>query len=413
MAASSPVEGGLGPLDHFLSHLREAMAKGLLSRVTLSAYRGADSSLRRVQVRPVELKAGRRLSFVWSHATRDVTKNFEWEAGVTLIQQFLESDFTCGHLHTSTAIWQIERKSGGAFRLTHSKPTVAEVPGSQPHDRLKLRAVARDEPWLRALGVTGPAEEIRRGMESKYRQIHRFIELMEPVITAVTPDPEGPVRVIDMGCGKGYLTFALYSHLLRRNPGRAIEVIGLEVRSELVEAANRIAKECRAVGLRFETGRIEERPAESVTGMIALHACDTATDDALAWGVKAGADWLVCSPCCHRELRPRMIPPENLKMALRHGIFAERQAEFLTDALRTGLLEWAGYEARAFEFISPEHTAKNLMLTGVRMKNGMARESAASSVRRLASDYGIEQQRLALLLGFPWKGSGENSRVTR
>lgn len=413
MASSLPIEDGSGPLGRFLSHLREAMANGQLSRVTLSAYRGSDPSLRRVQVRPVELKAGRRLSFVWSHATRDVTKNLDGEAGVTLIQQLLESDFASGHLHTSTATWQIDRKSGGAFRLTRSDSKVSKGTGLQPHDRIKLRAVARDEPWLRALGVTGPAEEIRRGMESKYRQIHRFIELMEPVISAVPSNGEGPVRVIDMGCGKGYLTFALYSHLIRRNPGRAIEVIGLEVRAELVEAANRIARECRASGLRFENGRIEERPAESITGMIALHACDTATDDALAWGIKAGADWLVCSPCCHRELRPRMIPPENLKAALRHGIFAERQAEFLTDALRVGLLEWTGYEARAFEFISSEHTAKNLMLTGVRRKNTADGESTAISVRRLAADYGIQEQRLALHLGFPWQGPGKKSTVTR
>ena len=412
MATAFPVPDGAAPLGRFLSHLREALGHDRLIRVTLGAYRGADSSLRRIQVRPVELKAGRRLSFVWNHATRDVTKNLDGDAGVTLIQQLLESDFGSGHVYTTSDTWQLERRPEGAFRLTRSQPMVGKGGGPQLHDRTKVRTVAPDEPWLRALGVTGPAEEVRRGMESKYRQIHRFIELMEPLLAAGTPDSGEPIRIIDMGCGKGYLTFALHSHLRRRCPGRALEVTGLEARAELVESANRIARECGAAGLRFETGRIEDRPTECVTGVIALHACDTATDDALAWGIRSGAQWLVCSPCCHRELRPRMIPPEILKMSLRHGIFAERQAEFLTDALRAGLLEWAGYEARVFEFISPEHTAKNLMLTGQRRKDGASPDSAAGEVRRLATGYGIEQQQLARLLGFPWKEPGEPSRGT-
>ena len=402
----------MGPLEQFLSRLREAWDTGSLLRVTLSAYRGPDSTLRRIQVRPVDLKVGQRLSFVWSHATRDVTKNLEWESGVVLIRQLLESDFHSGHLHTLSHSWQMERRQGSAFRLTRSEPAATERVVSQKHDHSKTRTVARDEPWLRALGVTGPAGEVRRGMEAKYRQIHRFIELMEPLLTEGSVHREGSLRVADMGCGKGYLTFALYFHLHRRFPGRTIEVIGLESRSELVEAGNRIAGECGASGLHFETGRIDQRPLETIDGVIALHACDTATDDALAWGVRAGAVWLVCSPCCHRELRPRMTPPDSLRMALRHGIFAERQAEFLTDALRAGLLEWAGYETRVFEFVSPEHTAKNLMITGVRRKEGMTNESAAASVRRLAAAYGIERQQLAHLLGFPWMGPEEISGGT-
>jgi hypothetical protein len=237
-----------------------------------------------------------------------------------------------------------------------------------------------------------------------------------------------------MGCGKGYLTFAAYDWL-RRSGCEKATVRGIEARAELVEFCNRAAKDNQFEQLRFETGAIADAKPARADVLVALHACDTATDDAIAWGVRAGASLIIVSPCCHKELRPQLRPPPALAGALRHGILLERQAEFITDALRAALLEWAGYETKIFEFISTEHTAKNLMIAAIKRVVGQASslppglpapdpitgrmpakagwkpaalasvsstaEESAPLVHALAALYGIRTQRLASNLGFP------------
>jgi len=215
---------------------------------------------------------------------------------------------------------------------------------------------------------------------------------------ARTPAATDELMIVDMGCGKGYLTFAAYDWL-RRSGGNAAMVRGIEARADLVELCNRAAQENRFDGLRFETGNIADANLDRADVLIALHACDTATDDAIAWGVRAGASLIIASPCCHRELRPQLRPPPVLADALRHGILLERQAEFVTDALRAALLEWAGYDTKVFEFISTEHTAKNLMIAATKRSGPPSRADDARKVRELAAGYGICRQRLATHLG--------------
>jgi hypothetical protein len=202
-----------------------------------------------------------------------------------------------------------------------------------------------------------------------------------------------------MGCGKGYLTFAAYEILGRAGFGPAT-VRGIEARGELVELCNRVAAENRFDRLRFEAGTIEGASLERADVLVALHACDTATDDAIAKGIQAGASLILVSPCCHQELRPQLRPPPVLADALKHGILRERQAEFVTDALRAALLEWAGYDAKVFEFIATEHTAKNLMIAGVNRGRSARRDELERRVKNLAAFYGIRSQWLARQLGF-------------
>jgi hypothetical protein len=168
----------------------------------------------------------------------------------------------------------------------------------------------------------------------------------------------------------------------------------------LVGFCERIARERGFEGLGFEAGTIAGAVVGSVDVLVALHACDTATDDALAKGIEAGASLIVVAPCCHKELRPQLRPPPILASALKHGILRERQAEFVTDALRAALLEWAGYEANVFEFISTEHTAKNLMIAATKRRQARDREAAAKQVRELAAFYGVRASRLAANLDF-------------
>jgi len=232
-------------------------------------------------------------------------------------------------------------------------------------------------------------------MADKFRQIEKFAEILGHLIKEAPLEEGRRLRVFDMGCGKGYLTFAA-SDLL----GERADVCGVEARADLVEfCSTTAAEQGLAQRLSFRVGTIAKTDVGAADVLIALHACDTATDDALAKGVAAGAALLVVAPCCQKEIRPQLVSPPVLSAALKHGIFEERQAEFVTDALRAQLLEWAGYRTRVIEFISTEHTAKNTMITAVRARPG-GDEVIAGRIRQFASFYGVRRQALAAHLGF-------------
>lgn len=389
------------PLAEWLERLRRAIASGTLVKVTLGAPREAAASLRNVYVRPVNLLAGPRLSFCYRHRTHDITKNLEPEPAVSRVAELLGPEFGSAHLFTTEAEFEWQWPVGGVPRfLRHGRPPVGQPPTA--HDRPRSRQIPVTAPWLEALGVTNAGGQVRTGMAGKYRQIHRSVEILSHNLAAV-PRPTGaPFRLVDMGCGKGYLTFAAFEWL-RREGFVPLEVVGLELRPHLVESANRLARQLGFEGLQFRTGSIADAALERVDVLVALHACDTATDDALAQGIRAGAKLLLAAPCCHKELRPQLQSPPVLARALQHGIFRERQAEFVTDALRAGLLEWAGYDTRVFEFVSTEHTAKNLMIAAAKRSNVRDPEVLARGVRELAGFYGIASQRLARHLGFELK----------
>ncbi len=387
------------PKDGFIRLLQESVAANTLVKLTLGACRGGDPSLRNLHVRPVTLRAGPHLSFVWRHETRDITKNHPPAAALAQLETLIGGDFGSAHLFTTSQDVQLELPTDGPGRMkviAHA----AVAPPSGEHDHRKERPVPSSAPWLARLGITNPDGGVRASMAAKFRQINRFVELLAPLV-AEAPLPAGrPVEVADMGCGKGYLTFATwqYFHDTARVP---VHVRGVEVRPELVELCNRAAREVGCEGLEFTAGSIADAADGPVDVLIALHACDTATDDAIAQGITGGAAVIVVAPCCHKELSPLLTAPPALGPALRHGIFHERQAEFVTDALRTLLLEWAGYDPRAFEFVPTEHTPKNLMIAAVRRAAPPDREAAAARVQALAAAYGIRHQHLADRLGFP------------
>jgi hypothetical protein len=379
--------------DRFLDALRTAVATGSLTKLTLGKYRGAEPALKNVFVRPVVLKAGPHLSFVWRYETRDVTKNHPPEAAMALLENLIGGDFLDAHLFTPAQTAQLETAADGRVRVSIKLATVSPPPPPVAHDRVKQHAIPTDAGWLRDLGVTNDQGQPRAGLAPKLRQIQKFSELLQHLVEEAGLDGDRPLQVADMGSGKGYLTFATAVLL-----GPRATVRGVERRQDLVDTCNRVAAAHALAHLSFAAGDITPANPEPLDVLLALHACDTATDDALARGVAAGAALLVVSPCCHQELRPQLVAPPVLAPALRHGILQERQAEFVTDALRALALEAVGYRTRIFEFISTEHTAKNLMLAAVR--TGAGRDSAAeAALRELAQFYHIRQQRLARHLG--------------
>lgn len=381
--------------------LREAVETRSLVRVILSDP-GPASSVRRLRVRPVEVRGEPRLQMVSETATQATTQNLLPAAGLESVAQQLSRPFRSALLTTTSQSLHLQLRPVGPARLrVEERSTPAPDLG---HDRPKARRIETSKPWLRLLGVTTPEGAVCKGMEAKFRQIHRFVELMEPLLEAAglvsgeAQLPQEPLRFIDVGCGKGYLTFAAHE-ALRTHVGRSVQSRGVEQRGDLVGRINEVVAQSGIVGLEFEAGSVEALKSGAIDVLMALHACDTATDEALALGVRSGARLVMVAPCCHRELRHQLVAPEALRGALSHGIFLERQAEFVTDALRAALMEQAGYETRVFEFISPEHTAKNLMIACIR--RGGPVPGKLSDARSLAGLYGIRQQRLADRLGIP------------
>ena len=383
--------------------VRYAIETQSLVKLTLSGTWGSAPTLRRVLGRLVDLKAGTRISLVFRHDTRDVTQNFELSEGLAELSRWLDSGAASGFLRSTDAEWELSGFADGVGRLREMPPpTDLTSPGvRRMHDRVRNRTVALGgSTWLRDLGVTTPDGSVCAGKEAKFRQIHRFVEVLGALFDELPPASDGSVRtLIDMGCGKGYLTFAATEHLQKPGMGKWT-IRGIEQRPELVELSNRAALAAGFANLVFEQGNIQNAAVASVDVLVALHACDTATDDALARGIDAGARLLLVSPCCHKEVRPQMKPPPPLEPVLRHGILLERQAEFVTDALRALLLEWAGYRTRVFEFVSPEHSGRNLMIAALKRSDSSPREDRAQAVRELAWHYGIQTQRLAERLNF-------------
>jgi SAM-dependent methyltransferase len=235
-------------------------------------------------------------------------------------------------------------------------------------------------------------------MADKLRQIQRFTELLGHLLDDSPLREKRSLRVLDMGAGKGYLTFATHAFLRAR--GVAAEVTGVEQREDLAAFTEKTARDLGCDGLKFVRGAIGDFKMDgAIDVLIALHACDTATDDALFQAITAGASLIVTAPCCHREIRAQLQPPPVLRDVLRHGILAEREAEILTDGMRALLLEIHGYKSSVFEFISPEHTSKNLMLAAHRRAQPLAADPLRKRFRELCEFFGIRRQRLAQLLG--------------
>lgn len=263
------------------------------------------------------------------------------------------------------------------------------------HDRKKNRLLDSQSTHWHLLGMTDNNGQVLASMQHKFRQINKYVEILDGLLSPWLN--EGRVRVVDMGAGKGYLTFALYEHL-RHNTKLQIEVTGVELRPELVAKTNAIAQSAGLSGLSFVEGSISNFPLHDVDVLIALHACDTATDDAIAAGIAAGARLIVCAPCCHKQVRKEMKASAAQLPMLQYGILFERQAEILTDTLRALIMEKHGYKTHIQEFIEAEHTPKNVLLSGFRLDNPPPADEAEQKIERLKKDFGIRQHFLEIAL---------------
>ncbi|HEX8146742.1 MAG TPA: SAM-dependent methyltransferase [Pyrinomonadaceae bacterium] len=383
--------------EKFFNALDESLDGGTFIKLTLAKYRGVEEGLRNVYVRPVELKGGRRLSFLYRYRTRDAVRNHTYEEGARLLRELLGAQFSSGHLFTPGEDLRLEISRKGEARLTSHAPTLS-TPSASGHERRKRRPIdTAGSVYLRELGVTNERGEVRPAMGDKLRQINRFVEIVAGLYDTSPLKGREELSVADVGSGKGYLTFALYDYLNNVRGVRAA-VTGVEARAELVEFCNEVARRAGFRRLEFRAGLIDDFELPRADVLIALHACDTATDDAIHKGVGAGAALIVTAPCCHKEVRPQIVVPAQLRGVLRHGHLLEREAESVTDSLRALLLESAGYRVKVFEFVSTEHTRKNTMIAAVRRDDAPNGEAALAEFRALKEFYGIREQRLETLL---------------
>jgi SAM-dependent methyltransferase len=374
-------------------------------RLQLTSPTPAAGPVERVIARVVDLHSGRHLSCTLREARRDTTTNVPLHAVDAWLASRVPAEFRSALLATTSADWQL-RCDGEQCRLIRHRPSQREVP-PRTHDGAKptlLGAAAR--PWLHALGIVDDHGRPRSQLAAKHAQIDRYVEILSHLARDCgwhEPAPDAaPLHVVDVGCGKGHLTFGAW-HLGKHVLGRAVQVLGIEARAELVDDANARARTLALAPeeLRFQCGDIGDAPLPAIDALIALHACNTATDHAIRRGIEAGARLIVVAPCCHQEVRPQLGRPAPLAPVLGHGLMAERLAEWVTDGLRALVLEWAGYRTKVIEFVASEHTAKNVMLAAVR--SGSPPDAAQRATARAAIDafrayFGIREQALDAVL---------------
>lgn len=373
-----------------------ALEEGSFIKLTLSQYRGADQSLKNIYVRKVVIKREDRLSFTYRHKTNDITKNFTIPDGIAQIGQALSNGFEGATLFTTAYDLSLDKG-----RITRGKPSQKQA-ADDNHDRAKVRMIeAKNAPYLHALKITDAQGTVYKTAQDKFRQINKYVEIMSPLVRDM--GVERLKKIVDVGSGKGYLTFALYDYLARN--GFDTAVIGVEYRDDMVKLCNMIAQNSDFGALQFVRASAQDYNYTDVDAIIALHACDTATDDAIAKGVHAGAGIIVVAPCCHKQIRREMEAAKHgmaleggLDGMLAHGIYRERMAEMITDTLRGLMLEYHGYAVKIFEFISSEHTAKNIMIVATKPEKSALRPEKIDEINALKTRFGIKSHYLEQFL---------------
>jgi SAM-dependent methyltransferase len=392
------------PWDEVRTEVRALLldTSTLVRAVGAGRRRGVALPWRRAELRPVSLKGGVRLQVTTYDERQAHTANLDDAAAAAAVDELLDQGFGNWHVETGDEVVQVRiTKKGDA--LVHRAPRSGPAPTPAAHDRVKARLLDVAHPdvraFLEAVGVADHEGRIKPTKQDKYRQVEEFVRLLDSALddartagALADPTPEKPWRIVDLGCGHAYLTVGAYVWLARVK-GLPVRVHGVDVREEF-RARN--AARAESLGwsdeLTFEAAPIAvaaEEPAPDV--VVALHACDTATDDALARAVRWGSAVVLAAPCCHHDLQAqvaRSSAPSPYTLVARYGLLRERFLDVLTDTFRASLLRFVGYRVDAVQFVSDEHTNRNLMLRAVRTGAHPSRDDLAE-YDRLAAEWGV------------------------
>lgn len=342
----------------------------LVRAVAGGALRGAEPpAYHRVELRYVDLKAGRRLQVQRFDATQAHTSNHDADAAAGEVEELLSQAYGHWHVETTGGDHAVRVNKKGRAIVQRSKAATATVDRS--HDRAKRRWLAEDDPVFAALGIATADGTIKPSRRDKFTQVQDFLAALEPVLdAAVAAAGDGPLRVVDLGCGNAYLTFAAYRYL-REVRDLDVHVTGVDSKAQSRDHNTYVAETLdAATDLTFVQGMIGETELDHAPHLVmALHACDTATDDALAQAVRWEAPVVVAAPCCHHDLERQLDAqtlPSPYVLLTRHGILRERMADVLTDGLRAALLRQRGYRTEVIEFVDSRHTPRNAIIRAVR-----------------------------------------------
>ena len=348
-----------------------------LVRVVLSGRRrNMQTEHERIDLRPVLLKEVLHIQVSYSDGRAMTTKNFLPDK--TPFSHYLRSGYANVLLEHTAGSMSLRITKKGEPLVHRTQEAKAQ---HLDHDRSKTRLLDPADPFLIAVGISDKEGVIKPSKADKYRQVEEFLRLLVPTLNAAisaghipSPTTSNPLTIADLGCGHAYLTFAAHQYL--RKQGIPVSVTGIDVRTDSRDRNNEIAKKLGIdKSIEFRAEEIADTHVKSAHVAIALHACDTATDDAIAWCINSGAQLALIAPCCHHDVQAQMNEiPEPWSMLTRHGIMKERLGDLLTDALRMQIMKLRGYRVEAIEFIGGEHTPRNLMIRAV--KTGAAPDAA-------------------------------------
>lgn len=356
----------------YADQVRERILAGesLVRAVFSGCLCGATTPWVKVVVRPVLVRGALRWQVSRFDEEKDFSSNYTAKEIAAQVDELLALAFRNIHVETTTCSLEVRITKKG-------KPFLREVPLGEPratvdlsHDREKKRVLSLEDsaPFLEVVGILTEGGKIKADRQGKYRQINEFLRLVEET-GVFGEEPRKAVHIVDCGCGNAYLTFAVY-HYLNHILKLPADVVGIDVKADLLERHREKARTLGWDRLSFEVGRIDEyRPAVAPDAVVALHACDTASDDALAQGIRWQSQLILTAPCCQHELQEQLshIPvPDPFRAVTRYGILGERLGDILTDTFRAAILRIMGYRTDVVQFVSIEHTAKNLMIRSVR-----------------------------------------------
>jgi hypothetical protein len=380
----------------FTEAITNSCTQNTFVSITLGNYKGTIADLKNIYIKKAIIKKEEKLSFTYRYKTKDIVKNYSIKDAIAEIENALKDGFKFATLFTTEFDLLIEEKQG-VFTSKKNNPSKNTLPSLEHNNKKNHLISTQNKTYLTELRITDANGNVFKATQDKYKQINHYIEVLSTLLKNLPK--EDTLNVVDMGSGKGYLTFALYDYLTNILNVKT-KVIGVEFRKDLVTLCNSIAQKSSFANLHFEEGTIENYNASNIHVLIALHACDTATDDAIAKGIKANANLIVVAPCCHKQIRKEITnnkTQNDISFITQHGIFLERQAEMVTDAIRAMILEYHGYKTKVFEFITDAHTPKNIMIVGEKTSKPKD-ETILQKIKNAKGFFGIKEHYLERII---------------
>ena len=391
-------------LAHALQESTERIGNlGSLVRVVLSGERrNMVPPAERIDIRPVLIKEKLMLQVASNDGRAVTTKNIDFDS--TVISDLLDSGFANILVESTDSAISIRVTKKGEAQIHHEKVNKTQ---DLAHDRKKERLLDSADPYLIEVGISDIHGQVKPSRQDKYRQVEEFLRILVPALESAisagqinSPTIESPLEIVDLGCGNAYLTFATHQYLIGK--GFPVHVTGIDVREQARERNSQIAKKLGIEkSIEFKADEIARVGGSQVDIAIALHACDTATDDAIVWAISSGAKLILVAPCCQNNLHSQLKDiPDPWSVVTKHGILKERLADILTDAIRAQILRLLGYRTDVIEFIGGEHTPKNLMIRATKT-DSIPSSLDISTYKSLLADWKITPyltQKLSVLL---------------